>query len=90
MSYNIYFSRIIKAGDRQREFNFRRMPSGTDTRYEVDVPDDRGQRICFVMQRSPEGHWTTDGPQLPEWVTAAETMLDGAIREHLEAGAERS
>jgi hypothetical protein len=85
MSRTIYFSRIIKAGDRQREFNFRALPSGTDTRYEVDVPDDRGQRICFLMQRNPEGHWKADAPQLPEWVVAAETKLDGAIREHIDS-----
>ena len=85
MSRNIYFSRIIKAGDRQREFNFRRMPVGDELRYEVDVPDDRGQRICFVMQRGPEGHWHTDAPQLPNWVLDAESKLDGAIREHLDA-----
>ncbi|RYZ23301.1 MAG: hypothetical protein EOO16_05690 [Chitinophagaceae bacterium] len=85
MSRNIYFSRIIKAGDRQREFNFRALPSGNDTRYEVDVPDDRGQRICFIMQRGPEGQWKTDDGPLPEWVMAAEPKLDGAIREHLES-----
>ena len=84
MSYNIYFSRIIKAGDRQREFNFRRLPSGADTRYEVDVPDDRGQRICFLMFRSPEGQWKAEAPQLPAWVIDAEGRLDGAIKEHLE------
>ncbi|GAB4093477.1 hypothetical protein [Flaviaesturariibacter terrae] len=85
MSRTIYFSQIIKAGDRQREFNFRRLPMGDDTRYEVDVPDDRGHRICFVMQRGPEGHWRTDAPQLPTWVIDAAEKLDGAIREHMDA-----
>jgi len=85
MSSNIYFSRIIKAGDRQREFNFRRLPSGSDARYEVDVPDDRGNRVYFHMYRSAEGLWKADAPQLPEWVVDAEKRLDGAIREHMDA-----
>ncbi|RYY89912.1 MAG: hypothetical protein EOO15_04680 [Chitinophagaceae bacterium] len=85
MSHNIYFSRIIKAGDRQREFNFRRLPTGDDLRYEVDVPDDRGQRISFTMLRSPEGQWRAEAPQLPAWVADAQERLDGAIREHMGA-----
>ncbi|RYY96505.1 MAG: hypothetical protein EOO11_13325 [Chitinophagaceae bacterium] len=79
---NIHFSCIIKAGNRQREFNLRLLPAGEDTRYEVDVPDDRGQRIYFHMQRSPEGQWRASAAGLPEWVQQAEPGLDTAIREH--------
>jgi hypothetical protein len=50
-----YFSKIIKTGERQREFNFRQLPGSGEVSYSVDVPDDKGNRIVFNMQKNGEG-----------------------------------
>lgn len=77
------FSKLVKAADRLHEFNFRQL-SGTDRRYHVDVPDTRGNRIIFYMQKDGENHWrVTD--LVPEWILHVEDELGEAIeqQEHL-------
>lgn len=78
----MYFSKIIKTGERQREFNFTKLSRTTDNGFSVDVPDDRGNRIMFRMHLNPEGVWKTDDENLPAWVHHVETVLGEAIREH--------
>lgn len=80
---SIYFSKIIKAGDRQREFNFTQVTNNPDSGYAVDVPDDRGERIYFHLFRSDDGQWTTPAEGLPHWVYGATPALSAAIDEHL-------
>jgi hypothetical protein len=79
---NMYFSKIIKTGERQREFNFRKLSRTPDTSFSVDVPDDKGNRIMFQMHLNTEGEWKTDNENLPVWVHHAEAVLADAIREH--------
>ena len=79
---SIYFSKIIKTGERQREFNFRRLSSAADASYTVDVPDDRGNRIVFSMYQNAEGTWKTAAQNLPIWIHNAETVLADAIAEN--------
>jgi hypothetical protein len=81
----MYFSKIIKTGDRQREFNFRKLTRHADTGFSVDVPDDKGNRIMFNMFLNAEGEWKTDSENLPIWVQQVEGILAEAIREHHEA-----
>lgn len=78
-----YFSKVIKAGDRQREFNFRLL-SGPEPRYHVDVPDERGNRVVFSMVRNDSGEWKNATDALPNWVQDAEPRLGLAIEEHAE------
>ena len=73
----------MKAGDRQREFNFRQLNAGNEVKYNVDVPDERGNRIAFQMTRNSEGNWSTEAQNLPSWVVGAQPMLSDAIIEHL-------
>lgn len=81
-----YFSKIIKAGARQREFNFRQLASGSPMRYHVDVNDDKGNRLVFKLEKGPEGVWKTAEPTgLPEWIYNSETVLGDTIDEHLSA-----
>lgn len=80
-----YFSKIIKAGERQREFNFRQVQSDGELVYHVDVPDDRGVRVYFHMVRTNEGHWKPVTQTLPKWVETAESELDTVIREEQRA-----
>ena len=78
----IYFSKVIKAGERKREFNFRQLPNSGDERYSVDVPDDKGNRVIFQMFRSDEGRWKTASEALPVWIQNAEADLGNIIEEH--------
>jgi hypothetical protein len=80
---SIYFSKVMKAGERQREFNFRQLSAGKELKYNVDVPDDKGNRITFQMIRGSEGEWTTESQSLPPWVLGSQSLLSDAIKEHL-------
>lgn len=86
MLYNMstYFSKVIKAGERQREFNFRQLSGGTEMKYHVDVPDDKGNRIVFQMHRSGDGKFKAPESMLPSWILAAEEPLSDAIIEQLQ------
>lgn len=79
-----YFSKIIKAGERQREFNFRQVLLDNEIKYHVDVPDDRGVRIYFHMHRTAEGVWKADTATLPVWISTAEELLDTTIKQELQ------
>lgn len=81
-----YFSKIIKAGARQREFNFRQLAAGSPMRYHVDVNDDKGNRLVFKLEKDTDGVWkTTESAGLPAWVYDAENALGSSIDEHLSA-----
>lgn len=79
---NMYFTKIIKTGERQREFNFRKLTSSNDVSYSVDVPDDKGNRVMFNMYKNAQGQWKTAAKSLPIWIHNAETDLGIAIEEN--------
>lgn len=80
---SIHFSKIIKAGDRNREFNFNRI-NRAQVQYNVNVPDERGNRILFTMFQ--EGNaWKIAPDVLPTWITAVEEELGRAIDEETKA-----
>ena len=74
-----YFSKVIKAGERQREFNFRQVTTGT---YSVDVPDEKGNRLTFSMYQNADGLWQTSAQSMPIWIHYAQESLAEAIEEH--------
>ena len=76
---SIHFSKIIKAGDRNREFNFNRT-NRNNVQYSVNVPDERGNRIFFAMYQE-EGAWKIAPDVLPTWVMNVEEELGRAIEE---------
>ena len=76
---SIHFSKIIKAGDRNREFNFTRQHR-EGNRYNVNVPDERGNRIFFFMQQDG-GAWKIAVDLLPQWILSVEEELSRAIEE---------
>lgn len=78
-----YFSKLIKAGDRVREFNFRRASLNDTSRYAVDVPDDKGNRILFSMYKNADNEWKVAAQLMPMWVHNAETDLANAIEENM-------
>src|SRR5690349_21183014 len=79
-----YFSKLIKAGDKLREFNFRQTYLNDDSRYTVDVPDDKGNRIMFSIYRNADAAWKVAAQLMPMWVHNAEQELATAIEENNE------
>ena len=82
---NRHFTKLIKAAERLREFNFRKLPSPTNDLFHVDVSDDRGNRLIFKMQRESGGRWKIIEDILPAWIYDSETRLNEAIEEQLQA-----
>ena len=74
---NIHFTKLVKTTDRLREFNFRFIPSAS--LFHVDVPDDRGNRIVFKMQKLENAQWTIVEQHLPAWITDHEKKLNELI-----------
>lgn len=79
-----YFSKLIKAGDRLREFNFRQASMNDNSRYTVDVPDDKGNRIIFSLYKNADAVWKISAQLMPIWVHNAEAELALAIEENFE------
>lgn len=84
---SIHFSKIIKAGDRNREFNFNRT-NRSNVQYNVNVPDERGNRIFFTMYQEG-GVWKIAPDVLPNWIMVIEEELGRAIDEENKAEVER-
>ncbi len=80
---NITFTRLVKAADRLREFNFRKLSSDSDPLIHIDVPDDRGNRIVFRMQKENNNEWKIVNDNLPAWVSATEKELNAHIVDEL-------
>jgi hypothetical protein len=74
-----YFTKVVKAGDRLREFNFR-MLSVPGNLIHVDVSDERGSRHIFKMQRFESDRWKIEDQNLPDWIYEAQERLSAAIQ----------
>ncbi len=59
------------------------LPGTSNKLLHVDVPDDRGNRIVFKMQREENNQWRILEEGLPTWVSANETLLNEAISEEV-------
>jgi hypothetical protein len=78
----IQFSRQLKAGNRQREFNFKKLKNPGLEQFNVDVSDERGDRIFFSMEKN-DAKWHIIPTPLPQWVLQSETKLHTVIEEEL-------
>ena len=76
---NTHYTRLIKAKDRLREFNFRKLPVASGSLFHVDVSDDRGNRLIFKMQKEGNGPWKILEEGLPSWIYESEEKLSQAI-----------
>lgn len=79
----IHFTRLIKAGGRLREFNFRKLRDAEPETFTVDTVDDRGNRILFRMQKSGSNLWAIQPQMLPKWVPETESKLHETIEDEL-------
>ncbi len=82
----VHFTRLIKAGGRLREFNFRKINSLEQETFTVDTVDDRGNRILLRMQKDNSNHWTIVQQVLPRWIPENEDKLHEAIEDELQRG----
>ena len=81
----IHFTRLIKAGGRLREFNFRKMKQLDQDVFSVDTVDDRGNRILFYMTKGDNGQWNIAQKQpLPTWVVENEDKMREQIGDELQ------
>jgi hypothetical protein len=71
---NIHFTRLVKAGDGLKEFNFRKQSNATVPTFQVDVTDERANRIIFTLQKV-EGAWIMSPLSLPAWVKEVQPVL---------------
>lgn len=78
----IQFSLLVKAGERVREFNFRKLKNPGEEQLSVNVCDERGERILFGMQKK-EGFWRIDSQSLPKWIIQNENRLGEAVEQEL-------
>jgi hypothetical protein len=81
----VQFSLLVKAGDRLREFNFRRLSSNEAGTFSVNVCDERGNRIFFNMEKT-EGDWkVVPVTSLPKWLeqTQSQSGLSNALDQEL-------
>ena len=75
---NIQFSALIKAGDRVREFNFRKPTRQEGETIFVDVADEKGDRHHFSLVREGQ-RWRFHDTKLPVWISSIESKLVEAI-----------
>jgi hypothetical protein len=74
---------LVKADNRLREFNFRKINSAKEGLFTVDVSDDRGNRIIFNMENI-DTHWKISSQTaLPDWITRNENKFEELIEEEL-------
>jgi hypothetical protein len=78
----VQFSRQLKAGNRQREFNFKKLKNTGDEQFTVNVSDERGDRIVFSMKKDDD-KWHIAPAQLPTWIVQSEAKLHEVIIEEL-------
>jgi hypothetical protein len=80
---NVHFTKLVKISGRNvKEFNFRKMKSGDDDAFSVDVSDDRGNRIMFQMNKDGNA-WHIANGSLPLWIMEQESKLNELIEEEL-------
>jgi len=77
----VQFSLLVKAGDRLREFNFRKLRAPHDE-FSVNVCDERGNRIFFRMQKN-ESNWRISNTSVPKWISQNEIALHEAVEQEL-------
>ena len=78
----IQFSLLVKAGNRVREFNFRKLKNPDEEQLTVNVCDERGDRILFDMHKR-DGNWRITPDGLPAWITQSEDQLRNAVEQEL-------
>ena len=80
---SIAFSKIVKAGNKLREFNFTQASYGLDMSFDIDVVANNEERITFRMVKNTDEQWVLLSHNLPEWLENAQPQLADAINEEI-------
>jgi hypothetical protein len=75
---NIAFTKLIKVKGVQREFNFRRKYVAGQPVYDIDAPDERGNRH-YVSAFFSDNKWMIREIGIPSWMEDAATDFHLAI-----------
>lgn len=78
----LQFTKLLKAGNRLREFNFRKLGGTREGEFTVDTVDERGNRIMFSMKKHDE-RWSLKDEALPPWIGQNEKLLSDVIEEEI-------
>ena len=81
----IQFTRLVKAEGQLREFNFRKLRTGDDPTFTVNVCTERGDRIIFNMLKK-DNNWKIQDQTLPKWIQGSEASLGAVIEDELSSG----
>lgn len=77
----VCFTRLLKTGGRLREFNFIRLGGNRQNNFDVDVVDNRFNRIMFKVQKDDRDWHIAPQSDLPDWVVDVESELRKIIEE---------
>jgi hypothetical protein len=75
---NIQFTKLIKAGGRLREFNFRKSMGVDGPLFTVDVADEKGSRH-YILFRQKDKEWTLKTTNIPSWIEEAIQQIQNLI-----------
>ena len=81
----VQFSLLVKAGDRLREFNFRRLQTNPAGTFAVNVCDERGNRIFFNMEKADNDWKVVPASNAPKWLEQNQAGLSTALEEELKS-----
>ncbi len=75
---NIQFTRLIKAGGRLREFNFRKSNSISGPMYTVDVADHHDVRHYLIFRKDGDT-WILQSGEIAVWIEEVMTQIKDAL-----------
>ena len=78
---NIQFTRLIKAGGRLREFNFRKSQGLNNAQFNIDVVSDNGDRH-YLLYSLVNGAWVRETKKMISWIEDILPQIEEAIQEH--------
>ena len=77
---NIQFTRLIKAGGRLREFNFRKSQGLNNALFSIDVVSDNSDRH-YLLYSLVNGTWVLETKRMIPWIEEVLPQVEEAIRD---------
>ena len=78
---NIQFTKLLKAGGRLREFNFRKSQGLKDAMFTIDVASETGERQ-YIIFRLVNEQWILENKKLVLWVEEVLPAIKGEIQDY--------
>lgn len=77
---NIQFTKLIKAGGRLREFNFRKSQGLNNALFSIDVVSDNSDRH-YLLYSLVNGKWVLETKRMIPWIEEVLPQVEEAIRD---------